>query len=381
MEERKMEERKMEERKMEERKMEERKMEERKMEERKSGTGMIFVSVNSQMGLFVEKFFNVTFSIVGTYYWTKYGGTERCICHLYDMMSGEKVFWTEFDEDLENLKRYDFIQKIYLISLNSNLNASYLMLRQYQPCLTTIDKFIQNLLITENISTDNLKYADVSLLYRNSIARYNNNDKFIEFIDKIGLIRRVYLLKFPLILFNSLENLPLSSNKIKSNIIFPNLFVWLEQQINRIQDIDKWFVDLRTKEGQSLLRILQNFRQLIINVQPQDSKLPILNINDFIDVYNSLCLYAQQPNYTLNCISETGSYGILGLLSKTEDEYPLKLRLKNGKSLIITTHHTDFTEFSLDELKEILSSIESFPSRNNFEPLRLRITEFLTQSF
>ena len=94
-------------------------------------TGLIFVSVQTEVGVFVENFFNFSFSVIGTYYTTTFTGTPKTVCHLYELLSNQNVSWAQPDEDLETLRRYEFIKWIYLVPLQPALAQSNFALRQY----------------------------------------------------------------------------------------------------------------------------------------------------------------------------------------------------------------------------------------------------------
>ena len=351
-------------------------------------TGLIFVSVQTEVGVFVENFFNFSFSVIGTYYTTTFTGTPKTICHLYELLSNQNVSWAQPDEDLETLRRYEFIKWIYLVPLQPALAQSNFALRQYAVSIPSLSQFINHLLQLEfgtNLSKDT-KLLDVSPLCVTSNPPFQKvesqrelegrrSQSILDIIDKYGLIRASYELRIPESLFVGIRVCPLEQRRLVVDRVFPDLGDWLQKQM--AVDFEKWFRPKNEHSSSHLFRPIQKLSQIIMDLMPNANKVVTLKLNDLIRSYNQLCEQAMVPNAQLDELGNVGSYNILGLILTSDECAPVKLKLNNGRYLILTTEQETFDDFTTDELREILLALELCTHNSSFDPIRLRITEYL----
>lgn len=110
-----------------------------------------------------------------------------------------------------------------------------------------------------------------------------------------------------------------------------------------------------------------------INIKLEESEIPEINLNlliDFINIFNHTLLNKADKLKSINTEQN------LIYINKKDEKIPIML--KSGKKLILTNRNIDLSPFSRGELIEILRVLDIIIKDDDFNYLRTKITQRLS---
>lgn len=148
----------------------------------------------------------------------------------------------------------------------------------------------------------------------------------------------------------------------------------LMKTVTKIRDLSGWNTSLiqpeiiKEKEfSESTLQLYEKAKTELENVYNED--VPVLNLHTFKDFLENFSTLTDNsfvlPDKTFPNIIVT---------DKTEN---LNLRFKNGNKIILTNKCFDFSQFSKEELIEILHFLETKIKDSSYDYLRTEITKYI----
>ena len=103
-----------------------------------------------------------------------------------------------------------------------------------------------------------------------------------------------------------------------------------------------------------------------------DNKTPVVNLHTIKDFLKNIAPYFLSPTSFEKYVNIEGVLAILSSQTQTEDN---SLILKNGRKVTITARNCDFTDFSYNELIEILRFFDTLVSDSSLDYLRTEIVK------
>lgn len=344
--------------------------------------GLIFISLKTESGTFIEQLYGINFSVVGIYYTSTITGNISVHCQLYDLLTNKKPSWFENKLTLDNIRESTHVRDIYLAPLSTTYNSD---IKEYEECKIRFRQLFNNIDCNEIysdynpiINYINKKLCDIETCeeFLNVDILVNNNTNYLSnIISKFG-VKLCGLPKIPSKKFLSVRKyIAININPNLDEIIRIseiNINQWIKQYIKQfIKKYDVTFLKniYKSEDNNHCNDIIHN---LLIYIKQQinlDEPI-IININDIINTYDT---YSDNK---IKLIDGEYSIPIIGIISSNSGD-KVSLKMKNGRYEIITTRNPMLERFNKDELIEILQVLDVVDSNHEYDILRMNITKHL----
>ena len=150
----------------------------------------------------------------------------------------------------------------------------------------------------------------------------------------------------------------------------------LKKTLEKLQGLHKISgkIDLsKLHPEQELLTVLNNFQKLITDISSQ--KIPIIDIKQMAEICNDLAQHLSQDvqKYTTEHLEDQ----IAVISSKCSEKQEIPISFSNGKQTIITNRNFNLSQFTRDELLELLRLLDVIVVDSKYDHLRTEIVDQL----
>ena len=121
---------------------------------------------------------------------------------------------------------------------------------------------------------------------------------------------------------------------------------------------------------EELLAVLKNFQRLLTDICNQ--KIPIINIKSLSETCNNLAQHLSQDvqDYPLDHLEDG-----VAIISSKDEEIPITF--SNGKQTVITSNNFNLSQFTREELIELLRLLDVIITDSKYDYLRTEIVDQL----
>ena len=144
----------------------------------------------------------------------------------------------------------------------------------------------------------------------------------------------------------------------------------LEEVLKNLQNLHKIPGKIKINKKEDLFYLSNRLQKFIGDIVQQ--KVPVIDLKKLIDICNELSDYLSQDKqeYSIDHLEEQ-----IAIISFKDEEIPISF--SNGKKTVITSNNFDLSQFSREELIELLRLLDVIVKDNKYDYLRTEIMEQL----